>query len=382
MLSLLISQFLIYALAWGVGAALLREERRAVLWWAGYCLLQALGLDWMIRYAPPEGTIAPAAAAVMLAGYACADLGIDAFVHGRVRRAGLWVGAGLAGMLWQWAAVHEGWSAAWVGIGHNLCVAALLALPLVVLGPALRREFRFWGWLALAPGGLMCLFALLRTGVLILHPEDVLHAAAPGVLEELLQSTLWAAGAFNIAFLGLVLGRLVRQLHSRLDTDPLTGLISRAGLERRLAEAWAASLRHETPLTLAFIDIDDFKTINDTGGHALGDRAIQAVGQALRQQARETDAVGRWGGDEFLILMPQTTAAAAEAAVHRLRQQVRSCRLSGLLAERSLELSIGLATRSEQDRDMLALVRRADAAMYRCKQARKADPAPDGPVKA
>lgn len=362
---------MVYALAWAVGAVLLQEERRAVLWWATYCVLQAVGLDWIVRYPSPQGTIAPAALALLLASYACATLGVDAFVNGRVKRRALWFGTAVAGVVWHGLGAYFGWPGAWVGIGHNLCVVALLALPLVTLGPALKREFGLLGWLAMAPVGLMCLFASMRVGVLILHPEAVMNLAVPGTLEGLMQTTLLATGAFNVAFLGLVLGRLVRQLRNQVDTDPLTGLISRAGLERRLAQAWAASVRHGSPLALAFIDIDDFKAINDSLGHAQGDRAIQSVGQVLLQQAREADTVGRWGGDEFMIVMPQTTAEAATVAVGRMQQQLQNYHLTGPLAARKLAVSVGLVARDSEDRDVQALVRRADAAMYRHKQTQK-----------
>jgi diguanylate cyclase (GGDEF)-like protein len=179
---------------------------------------------------------------------------------------------------------------------------------------------------------------------------------------------LIAAGAFNIAFLGLVVGRLVRRLRRRVDTDAFTALPNRSGLEKSLANAWAASRRHGVHLSVAFIDIDRFKQINDTGGHEAGDRVLKAVAQVLLENARGTDHVGRWGGDEFIVVMPHSNLADAALAMARIRERVRQANIPVPPGCGALSLSIGVATRRSTDQNIHDLVARADISMYETKR--------------
>lgn len=212
--ALLIGQFLIYALAWGLAAVLLREGRRPLLWWCAYCALQAAGLQLMSTQPPGTGLGVPAAIIILLA-YTCADLGIDLFAQGagarRPRYTVWWVGLGAASALA--VALLAAAPTLWRGAAYNLGVAALLAGPMLLLHRRLQAEFGLWGLLPLLPGSVVCVFALLRTAMLITQPGHVGGPApSPADNPALMLTSLLAAGLFNISFIGLVIGRLVRRL--------------------------------------------------------------------------------------------------------------------------------------------------------------------------
>ena len=143
-------------------------------------------------------------------------------------------------------------------------------------------------------------------------------AQLPTVLPALL-----AGGLFHFTFAGLVISRFVGQLRHVARHDALTGLLNRGTMEESLNAEWLRYLRHRTPLSVAFVDVDHFKRINDTGGHEAGDQVLRQIAALLGRHARGTDRVARWGGEEFLLLMPDTDAAGAQAALQRLQGELR-----------------------------------------------------------
>ncbi len=154
------------------------------------------------------------------------------------------------------------------------------------------------------------------------------------------------------------------QLAQQALTDQLTGLPNSRALDQRITAELAACGRRGTVLSVAMLDVDNFKEINDLHGHEHGDRALQFVADCMRRVARGSDTVGRLGGDEFMWILPDTEADAAELAVQRARELV-----AGGRAELELvTTSVGVCdTRSTSDRT--ELVRRADMALYASKAA-------------
>ena len=112
------------------------------------------------------------------------------------------------------------------------------------------------------------------------------------------------------------------QLEHAALTDALTGLPNRRAIETRLDQEVSRATREETALSLAIVDADRFKRINDRFGHAAGDAALRALAAALRDELREHDLIGRWGGDEFLVLLPATSPKAAADAIDRTRRTI------------------------------------------------------------
>jgi diguanylate cyclase (GGDEF)-like protein len=167
--------------------------------------------------------------------------------------------------------------------------------------------------------------------------------------------------------------RLLRSqaaLREQAQTDALTGLGNLRAFRARLDEESKRARRYHTPLTCVMADVDQLKPINDELGHAAGDRAIAAVAAVLREELRETDFGARYGGDEFVVLLPQTGAEEGRVYAERVCARLRQTEL--LVGDRRVALtaSLGVACSTpENDEGAEALVRAADAALYVAKRA-------------
>lgn len=161
--------------------------------------------------------------------------------------------------------------------------------------------------------------------------------------------------------------RKLRRLQTDRVTDELTGVLNRRGLFEALERERSRLRRTGGPLSVAVLDVDRFKAINDRFGHAGGDEALRAVARALSASVRPFDYVGRIGGDEFALVLPATDEAAAEALASRLEAlcPVRVERPDGAI---EVSWSIGAATSSDAEEPAGHLLERADEAMYRRKR--------------
>jgi len=160
-----------------------------------------------------------------------------------------------------------------------------------------------------------------------------------------------------------------KRLQQQALSDALTELPNRRFAMERLEQEWALTRRGERALSCMMLDIDHFKKINDTFGHQLGDEALKQVADALRKTARAQDVVCRYGGEEFLVICPDTGATAAYQAAERMRVSVESLRMlapDGRCVP--LTISIGVAEKGEGMADMNALVNRADDSLYAAKK--------------
>jgi len=149
--------------------------------------------------------------------------------------------------------------------------------------------------------------------------------------------------------------------------DPLTGLPNRKAYEDRVAAEVARCRRYPMPLTMVVWDVDMFKSINDTYGHAAGDRVLRVIGETLSSSIRETDFIARYGGEEFVLLLPQTSLDVASGVCEKLRQLIATTPFHFQDKPVSITLSGGLAALQENEA-VNTLFERADAAMYRAKQ--------------
>ncbi len=152
-------------------------------------------------------------------------------------------------------------------------------------------------------------------------------------------------------------------------TDPLTGLHNRRYLEARLAEELSRSKRYDYPLSFMMIDIDDFKLYNDSNGHQAGDRALEITAQCLRAALRKVDVASRYGGEEFSILLPQTTLEEAGVIADRIRRKIMNTRFPHGVTQPlgGVTVSIGLSTLAPSLDSAEAIVRAADRALYHAK---------------
>jgi two-component system cell cycle response regulator len=158
-----------------------------------------------------------------------------------------------------------------------------------------------------------------------------------------------------------------RRLETMIVEDSLTGLANRRYILTQLGGMVSGARRHGRPLSIAIIDIDRFKHVNDRWGHQTGDRVLTAVARALRERLRAEDQLGRLGGEEFLALLPDATGPAAAAAAGKLRAEVAGTAVEHEGLRIAVTVSIGWADwRGEPPEDLL---RRADEALYRAKAA-------------
>jgi diguanylate cyclase (GGDEF)-like protein len=163
----------------------------------------------------------------------------------------------------------------------------------------------------------------------------------------------------------LVVNRRYRQQLVKLASlDGLTGLPNRRRTAELATAALAEATAAQTPLTIAIIDMDHFKIINDRCGHATGDFVLKEFARVGRESIREMDVLGRWGGEEFLLIMPQATIEFALASLERMRTRVFGIHLPASGAGLRVSLSAGLATSLEHGRSLDELIARADSAMY------------------
>ncbi len=181
-----------------------------------------------------------------------------------------------------------------------------------------------------------------------------------GALVQVSLAYLTAAG------LAISYEHVQRRLRQRLQTlaehDPLTGLLNRRGMEKRLQELSGFLRRHDMVVTLALLDIDHFKQVNDRHGHDSGDRALQQIAGALRHVFRSSDYLSRWGGDEFLVALTRTGMNDARSVLERLLSEI-----NGLPDFPQVSLSIG-AAEWRPGADLSAALKQADVALYEAKK--------------
>lgn len=163
----------------------------------------------------------------------------------------------------------------------------------------------------------------------------------------------------------------VQELESMADEDPLVPVLNRRGFVRELERTLAYAKRYDTTASLVFIDLDDFKAVNDRHGHTVGDAALRHVAEFLLANVRRSDIVGRLGGDEFAIVLHRADASAAEKKAFQLAGAIIAQPLVYGDLEIALDLSVGITELDAADTVSQAL-ERADRAMYRHKARRKA----------
>jgi len=249
----------------------------------------------------------------------------------------------------------------------NLVFVVSAVTTLVVAFLAWRRDNRAAGWFLIA-WGLLEAFTIATALHLQFSSEDgesalLLYYGLPGSM---------VAAAVLIA-LG-VADRLRDQrlaltdAERRAQSDALTGVLNRRSLLERLDSACLRARARGLPIALLFIDLDHFKQINDTHGHPAGDACLKAIIGPMQSELRQSDVIGRYGGEEFVVILSSADAAAAQPIAERIRQRVAEISVPGFGAPIHLTCSIGIATS-----DMLGvwgehLIARADEAVYAAKR--------------
>lgn len=182
-------------------------------------------------------------------------------------------------------------------------------------------------------------------------------------------AVIFTGGAVSLYRFRRLTSKLAREKDQYLElssVDQLTGLMNRHGLMNYCQQALIHRLGDQ-PLSVMFIDIDHFKPVNDTYGHAVGDQVLRRVARCISDHCRETDKAARWGGEEFLVLMPGSDAGVARIVADRLRESVAML-VHPELPTITVTVSIGVGERGPND-TLEQVLERADAALYRSKEA-------------
>ena len=174
----------------------------------------------------------------------------------------------------------------------------------------------------------------------------------------------------NITIFSSTLVRLVAKIRHLADRDQLTGLYNRLVLDREISVLHQQYIRHQHPYALLLMDLDHFKKINDTYGHLAGDKVLQHAAALFRDNIRQGDVVGRFGGEEFMVLLPMTTLRQAETVANKLLAVLREHPVEWKGHRISLTTSIGIAAVSDASRssDYEPVLQHADKALYRAKE--------------
>ncbi|MEA3642196.1 MAG: diguanylate cyclase [Lamprobacter sp.] len=162
--------------------------------------------------------------------------------------------------------------------------------------------------------------------------------------------------------------RAERKLNYRANHDRLTSLLNRYSFWCALRRVHAQSQRSQQPYCIAMLDLDLFKAINDTYGHSVGDAVLKGFAKQLRQSVREADWTARWGGEEFIVLMPETRWAQAQSSMERFRIELAATELGTSSQPLKITLSIGIAESNGQDDTPDMIITRADNALYQAKR--------------
>ncbi|MBL8286354.1 MAG: GGDEF domain-containing protein [Rubrivivax sp.] len=353
----------LYALMWLLSLALLRESRAAVAHWMAFMALLAVGfLLAALRDEPRQWLTYNGANAATVLGFALMRRGSERFMgvpaHDREQLAVLLPGLAL----FAWLGPERADAPLRVVAAYGL-QTLILARTLWTIRPALAREFGRRTMLGVVVPGtaLVAVLAALMLRQIVAWPEVSELQSRQRVNVGLMLTYLAGTALFSFGFLTMVTQRLVVRLREASMRDALTGLFNRRAMNETLTRAWLRHRRTRSPLAAFVIDLDHFKRINDSAGHAAGDAVLVRMAALLQKQLRGEDAVGRAGGEEFWLVLPDTPREHALALAERLRQQVAAAGLG-------VTCSIGVALAQAGDADAGQLIARADAALYRAKE--------------
>jgi diguanylate cyclase (GGDEF)-like protein len=302
-----------------------------------------------------------------------------------------WTAVSLGGMALVYAAIRSGWSRRFAdpsltslqiafAIGCGAAGYALAGPMRGAVFPVLTLILMFGMFQLRARSAYtLSLFALALFGVVMALMATWRPAAYPPAVEIghfLMLACMLPAIAVLTARLSRIrhrlsqqreeLARALAQLEAIATHDELTGLPNRRQMQALMDQELLRSLRHPHDFCIALLDLDRFKQINDTHGHAAGDAVLRAVARAGQAALRATDVLARWGGEEFVVLMPDTAMPPALAGMQRLRQQIEALRIDSGGETITVTTSIGLTGHRRGD-TLAQTLKRADQLLYQAK---------------
>lgn len=305
----------------------------------------------------------------------------------------VWTACSVLGLIAVYAAIRSGWSRRFkdpaLTLAQILYAITCCAAAFVIAGPArgvtlpilaIILMFGIFGLTTRQMLGVL-VYSLVAFGVAsgVVAARDepdyppVVAAAYVGMVVVVLLSSTFLTTRVQSTREHLrrqkaELAQALEQIRQLATHDDLTGLLNRRAMLDRMQLEQHRSLRSGSPLLIAQLDIDHFKAVNDTHGHAAGDLVLQSFADTVRRNVRDTDVLARWGGEEFVLLLCDTPAADAVALMERLRQAVQAMQVpvpqSG--GPITVTVSIGLARHTPAD-PLAGTLERADQALYAAK---------------
>jgi diguanylate cyclase (GGDEF)-like protein len=335
-----------------------------IRYWNLALLLQAVGwASLMAAYKVHPREFATLGTAAMVGGFSLVHLAAKAYLQQPFSRA--WViGLPLLTTVTHWLMFDN--FVARIAVVNAALSLQMLWLAWLLTRPTAVGSWR-WRWmagLALAASGVM---VAGRAMLVVIAPESYPKFESGhwiNIVGLIISNACLMVG--TLAFLLAHRDEAERELQRLASTDGLTGVLNRRRWMEQGLSHFQLAQRHGRSLVVVMLDIDFFKRINDTHGHQTGDRALVLFAQALQQLVRQPDLVGRYGGEEFCVLLPMSDAAAARTVDQRLR--VVMTRDVGPTLGFELTFSAGVATLSEGDTGLEQVIARADQALYAAKQ--------------
>ena len=305
----------------------------------------------------------------------------------------VWTACSVLGLIAVYAAIRSGWSRRFkdpaLTLAQILYAITCCAAAFVIAGPArgvtlpilaIILMFGIFGLTTRQMLGVL-VYSLVAFGVAsgVVAARDepdyptVVAAAYVGMVVVVLLSSTFLTTRVQSTREHLrrqkaELARALEQIRQLATHDDLTGLLNRRAMLDRMQLEQRRSLRSGSPLLIAQLDIDHFKVVNDTHGHAAGDLVLQSFADTVRRNVRDTDVLARWGGEEFVLLLCDTPAADAVALMERLRQAVQAMQVPVPQGGQpiTVTVSIGLARHAPAD-PLAGTLERADRALYAAK---------------
>ncbi|MDT8990256.1 GGDEF domain-containing protein [Curvibacter sp. APW13] len=372
MMAALSVQLALYGTAWAVFAATFHLYPQVSVRWAAGWFLSAMGTTLLfLRPAPLLGVLDLLVNSAIIGAFSCLHQGMALFAREPLRNGPLWIAGGIVVLI---EIVRHALPDTMVLRTWMFTVAAFLPLSLLVQDFMLRLRKRF----ALERGVVVALAlpVVLTLMAFVVRAAVITYSDITGIVEldtgstfDIVISLLFLVflGMFNFSLYNLVLGSLISRLENLSSTDQLTGLYNRRIVMERLAEEHARFLRSGQTYAVIMLDLDHFKRVNDTYGHAAGDAVLREVAQRLRQSVRGTDTLARMGGEEFLLLLPMNDVDGALIHAGRIRKRIGGDPIATPQGAIAITASLGVAEVSFSDKTAQTVVSRADAALYQAK---------------
>ena len=365
---LLVNLVVTVALGVSMGVVARRASRDGMVWWAWAMASQTLAFLLLgLRGQVSDWLSVVLANTLMVATFALFSEGLCEFQQRRPRRWLIWAPVVL--LLVAQMLLFDEQRIRPLLSNAVMVFQALVLLQLILSG---RRERPGRGKYFVAAGFVLIVLALLlRLTAQLAGWMDLRQVTESNPVHAL--SLLMATLIIVIVAMGLVLMSKERAdaLNRNLALqDELTGLHNRRSIQRLLDQQLAMLARGRRPLAVLLIDVDHFKRINDTHGHLSGDLALREIGACLLGRLRGQDLVGRWGGEEFIALLPDTGIGGARKLAEQLRRAVEQLQVVSLVGKQMpLTVSIGLYTRVPDDEATREeVIAAADQALYQAKQ--------------